>query len=435
MKNSRPRIKYSQTPHSISRRIETLSNRTASALLSLLNRLTIGFGRGFIDLSYSQISEQLKIHRRTITTAAKLLEKMGDIVRERVSHGIYRWKILLEKDEIIEDPAQIYLTKEALQEPISPPEVVIDRSPPSCTIDHHHGDRSITTSPPQSERPKLDTPDPDPSSIEQNEQALKKVFKETKLKKQQQNEVLIDQPTTAQATSESKPATDPPNDDEPLHKILLKKLREYGVSQRVARQLCSEHDHEIIKSSLDAAPTLSGVKNVAGYLVAMIKDGGYEQIQNSQSTEQKKAPQVTGRPSNYAHLTNDNVKLHRHKTVKMDSSVDAPITYRTPKQTQTELLAIEEKKQKEEQTYRAKGSLLANRFKTLSEDVKQCLKQFASAYLAESVPVTQKRQEMLQDKTFQKLANRTVLENFFDLIDQGLNQEQAFQQLRLRVAA
>ena len=77
MKNSRPRIKYSQTPHSIARFIESITNPTATALLSLLTRKTVGFGQGFVDLSYRQIAKALGVGARTITRASKILEKLG----------------------------------------------------------------------------------------------------------------------------------------------------------------------------------------------------------------------------------------------------------------------------------------------------------------------------------------------------------------------
>ena len=111
MKNSRPRIKYSQTPHSISRRIETISNKTASALLSFITRKTIGFGQGSIELPYAQIAKELNVDPRTISTAAKKLEKWGDIIRERVSRRIYRWAVVLDREEVIFDPEKTYVTK------------------------------------------------------------------------------------------------------------------------------------------------------------------------------------------------------------------------------------------------------------------------------------------------------------------------------------
>ena len=137
MKNSRPRIKFSQIPHSISRMIETLSNKTAAALLSLINRKTVGFGQGFTDLTYAQICRELNVTGRTISRAAKILEQCGAIVRERVTYRIYRWKIVLQQDEIIEDPRGAFLTKDPAPEAPSTHQVRIDRSGPCGSICPH----------------------------------------------------------------------------------------------------------------------------------------------------------------------------------------------------------------------------------------------------------------------------------------------------------
>ncbi|MEE4248040.1 MAG: hypothetical protein V2I33_21825, partial [Kangiellaceae bacterium] len=176
MKNSRPRIKYSQTPHSVARRIETIPNKTAAALLSLINRKTVGFGQGFVDLPYSLISKELKVNQRTISTAAKKLEKWGDIVRERVSQRIYRWRVVLETDEIIFDPKKTYATKACGEV-----EVLIDRSGPCGSIDQDHGDRSIRTQDTPVEHVKPGLVVAEASESEQRSGSLKKVFKETDL--------------------------------------------------------------------------------------------------------------------------------------------------------------------------------------------------------------------------------------------------------------
>ena len=139
MKNSRPRIKYSQTPHSISRRIETISNKTASALLSFITRKTIGFGQGSIELPYAQIAKELNVDPRTISTAAKRLEKWGDIIRERVSRRIYRWAVVLDREEVIFDPEKTYVTKACGET-----EIQIKRSGPrgSNDPDQRNGNRT-----------------------------------------------------------------------------------------------------------------------------------------------------------------------------------------------------------------------------------------------------------------------------------------------------
>ena len=82
----RPRIKFLQLPHSVAQRIESLTNRTAAALLTYLCRKTIGFGQGVVELSYQQLSQNLKANPRTIARAAKILESSGDIPRTDQLH-------------------------------------------------------------------------------------------------------------------------------------------------------------------------------------------------------------------------------------------------------------------------------------------------------------------------------------------------------------
>jgi hypothetical protein len=424
VKNSRPRIKYSQTPHSISRRIETIPNKTASALLSLINRKTVGFGQGFVDLSYRQISTELGVHSRTLTKAAKLLESWGDILRERVANRVYRWKIILQQDEIIEDPSQTYATRE----PEVDRSVLIDRSGPCGSIDQDQPDRSIRIKDADIENVRVDeTKAPDATS-EQLEAPLKKLLKETDLKKQQQAGIELEE-FACETSKDTQPKLAPRSgDDEPLHKFCLRGLKSYGVSQRVARQLCREYEHETIQRVLDTVPGMTGIKNLAGYLVAAIKDGGYEMKSHSAGGK-KNAHQVTGGRSNYAHLTDDNVKAGRHRNVK--DTGDAPIVYRTVQETKLENDRLEAERVEREESYQEQGQTLAQRFQTLSGNVKERLKLQAASYLETLVPTSAKREEMLRDQAFRRVANRTVLERFFEWVDSGFSSEQALERLAL----
>ena len=412
MKNSRPRIKYSQTPHSISRRIETISNKTAAALLSLINRKTVGFGVGYVDLPYRQISDELGVGPRAIQNAAKLLERWGDIIRERVACRIYRWRVVLERDEIIEDPRRTYTTKDVPKE-----QVRIQRSGPCGSNDPDHEDPTIRTCPSPVEQANPHKIEVKPTPFEQKTDLLKNSFKERDLKKQQHEELPDQSPDSGEELSTP--------DDEPLHKTCLRGLCEHGVSQRMARKLCREHDHELILSVLDAAPKRPGVQNLAAYIVSEIQDGGYEQT----SEGQKNGHQVSGGRSNYAHLTPKKINSTRHKTVKATAPIDAPISYRSVQEPRTEQQALETKRLEKEQDYQNKSRQLANRFKDLSEDLQLRLKLVASVHLSKLVPTSEKRETILRDKTFQRMANRAVLETFFEWLDQGLSEDQALQQL------
>lgn len=433
MKNSRPRIKYAQIPHSISRCIENITNPTASALLSYLTRTTIGFGYGGVELSYRKIAKALRVTTRTITKAAKILERLGVILRERVSAGdIFIWRVVLERDEILEDPNKIYTVRDSSKYGDRDGDK-IDRSARIRSIDHQGYDHSITTSSSQGEHPKPHRIKAQSASIEQKNDSLKKDLKKTDLKKQHHC-MRLDGSRSQAPTEQTTHLAARRAGDEPLHKILLKTLREYGVRQRVARKLCREYDHTLIQSVLDTVPQLTGIENLPGYLVSAIQDGGY-QTAPSNNSKNKKSPgqpsaktqkngrQVSGGRSNYAHLTDHNVNRPRHNSVKNDT--EAPINYRTVEETQAEAQALEQERLAKEQDYQSKGKTLAARFSELSTDVKTALKNRASQRLSQLVGNSAKKDQILQDKSFQRVTNRTVLENFFGWLDQGMPPEKA----------
>ena len=420
MKNSRPRIKYSQTPHSISRRIEMISNKTASALLSFITRKTIGFGQGSIELPYAQIAKELNVDPRTISTAAKKLEKWGDIIRERVSRRIYRWAVVLDREEVIFDPEKTYVTKACGEI-----EILIDRSGPCGSNDQDHADQTIMIQRAGVERENPCKIEASDTLFEQSTSSLKKVFKETYLKKQQQGAPTEE--TTSSRQFKSKTQLASRSDDEPLYKFCLRSLKSYGVRQRVARKLCREFDHELIKSVLETVPPLSGVENVAGYLVTAIRDGGYEPSRCRR--DKKNAHQVTGGRSNYAHLTEDNVKVERHRSVK--GEVEVPIVARSVEETREEVRRLELEREERESCYRSEGKELVRRFRALGENVKESLKELAARYLEKLVPMSSRREEMIKDPTFQRMANRAVLSTFFDKIERGLPASLALERTRL----
>lgn len=401
---SRASFIFGAIPHSVLRRAKQIKNPTASALLLLLAERTFAFRRGSVDLTYNKIASELSVTWRTIATAARRLQEQGALVRKKLPGGAYRWWLPIEQSEIIADPESRFHVREN-PNPLTPPydRSIIsphDRSIISPMIDRswdHTFDR---------EHSKPDQIRPDGCAKSVDKSALKKDLKKTDLKKIQQQ---TEDPGIALKT-----------DDEPLHKFCLKGLRSHGVSQRVARQLCREQDHETIRSLLEAVPSMYGVKNVAGYLVSAIRDGGYE-THSASAEDKKNAPQVTGRRSNYAHLTDNNVKPERHKNVK--GIGDSPITYRTVEETRQENQSLEIQRAEQEAAYRNKGQTLAQRFIALSDNVKERLKSLAMAHLEDLVPMSEKREEMLQDRTFRRVANRTVLERFFGWVDQGFTNE------------
>ena len=412
MKNSRPRIKYSQTPHSIARFIESITNPTATALLSLLTRKTVGFGQGFVDLSYRQIAKALGVGARTITRASKILEKLGVIQRERSAGGVYRWRIVLQHEEVLEDPTQTYTVAGSTHGGDR-----IDLSGGIRPIDQEGPDRSVMTSFSETEHADLGENKPEGLLFEQKAPLLKKLIKDKDLKKQHLEDpstrctdrapqVRQRRVTGAPPVHQTQPAVSK-TDDEPLHKICLRKLREHGVSSRIARKLCNSHPHDLILSVVKASAQRPGVQTLPAYIVSEIQDGGY----NEQKTTAPPARKSTS------------------TSPKMQSIPTAPVTHRSPEQTQRDLLKLESEKLAKEKAYKEQGRVLAKRFRNLAEEVQLHLKLLASVQLTRDLPQIGSREQMLKDKTFQRLANRTVLENFFQWIDKGLGTTQALHRL------
>lgn len=82
-----------------------------------------------------------------------------------------------------------------------------------------------------------------------------------------------------------------------------------------------------------------------------------------------------------------------------------------------------------EKSYREEGKDLAGRFQSLSRDVKAALKKIASDQLEKMIPATGRREEILRDKTFQRIANRTVLESFFEGLERFGSSQMALEQM------
>jgi len=104
--SSRPKIKFLQLPLSVLSYLRTLTSKAASDLLVYLCQRTIGFGESSVTLTYNKIAEVLEVDSRTVARVAKLLEDKGFISREQTAHRVYRWRVVLQKDDIIADPEQ-----------------------------------------------------------------------------------------------------------------------------------------------------------------------------------------------------------------------------------------------------------------------------------------------------------------------------------------
>ena len=402
--------------------MKQLRNRTASALLLYLAERTFAFRKGCVDVCYKKIAQELHVSWRTVARAAKVLTQQGDLIRKRLPGGTYRWWLPLQRSEVVSNPDSSFWVRDGAE---------FGELPHDSSVMTPHDNGVITPMTDRSwEHPtgvgalNLVLKGAQEPSARPKTEPLKKVFKETDLKKQQQEELI----RTRAAQNEPQPNRKPSaKSDEALYKTLIRKMRDLGVSQRKARQLCREQDHKLIEKVLNTAPKRSGIKNLAAYIVTEIQDGGYENhlgLQNGQKKDPLGSPR---RSCTYAHLTNDNINRERHSNVKPET--DAPIGYRSVEETQAEFQQLAHDQNAREISYQERGRDLAKRFQSLSGDIRQQLKTIALTYLEKSVPETPRRAEMLKEPAFRKAANRTVLERFFEWTDKGLRAEQAFERL------
>ena len=392
---ARPRILYSQTPHSISRRAKSLP-RTAGELLRHLCELTIGFGKGFVDLTYRALAEALAKDWSTIARAAMLLKKSGDVVTEPLRDGSYRWSVVLEPGDVVSDPLGIYRVRTVSDAHASPPPHGKNAIPPMAKTPWGHGKNAI---PPMAKTPwgqavvdNVASPCTEPSGDgfeEAQKEGLKIDLKDTYSKIHQQKPE-----ETAEAVRD---------DDEPLdHKKLLQELVTIGVGQRVARKLLRQHEHAKVAQALEHARQRKDVSNPAGYVVREIEDGGYQDHHPQESY---------------------------HSTDTQRTAQVVPASHIDSSRTRSEAEQLERERQEKEAVYREGLKQLLARFSGLSAEVKQELKGRWTEHKERLVPNTARKAELLKDPRFEKLAFREVTMRFFDLIDEGLKPAQALKQL------
>ena len=328
----RPRIIFSQTPHSIARRAKRLSNRTAAELLRYLCELTIGFGKGFVDITYRALAKALGREWRTIARAVKFLKEEGDVIVETLHDGSYRWYVLLEPEDILADAEGIYRLKEAPQEALTgDAHHDIGVMTPMTGMSYPHDRDVISPMTPVSWGEACSSKPTKPvntrvedSFINAKIEPLKIDLKDTELKIHQQESPLEVKESPAVQRNE--------NDDEPFHKILLRMLQDVGMKQRVARKVVREHDHQLVVQALESVARRQDVKNPAGYILRELEDGGYE-------TEWLETPENS--PSGVSHL--------ERKPVKHS---DAPIVSRSVWETKAENERLEAQRLEKEKTYR-----------------------------------------------------------------------------------
>ncbi len=410
---------YGSVPHSILKRAQTLQNPSATALLLYLVSRTLCFRRGSVDLTYEHLIENLKFCRRTVTNAAKRLENDGDIVRQRLRDGSYRWFVLLNRDEVLSNPNG----ELSVRDP--DPKKSSQSDNPSCKLLHDPPAKVCMTpmqelawgSSVHEDGSKPDVIRVSGGSGSAEIEPLKKVFKEKYLKKHHgprglnQESNVEDEPKPLEVAKSEGVSKVLRTDDEPFHKKILRELQECGVSQRKARSLCREYDHQLLTRVITNVKRRSGVRNIAGYIVTELKDGGYE---NHESLDLEVVREAKPQGE---------TKTHSKRT-------DAVICYRSTEETRAEQERVEREKLEREQRHEASFSHLVTRFRGLPEEFQQTLKRMCGQRLQTLVPANSRRREqMLKDETFKRMAFKEVVEQFFAGLDQGLEDRQALGEL------
>ena len=396
----RPRIIFSQTPHSIARRAKRLSNRTAAELLRYLCELTIGFGKGFVDITYRALAKALGREWRTIARAVKFLKDEGDVSVETLHDGSYRWYVLLEPDDILADAEGIYRLKEAAQEAsMGDTHHVTDVMTPMTSVSYPHDTDDISPMTPVSWGEAISSEPKKPVNIRVEDSFINAKTEPLKIDLKD-NELKIHQQERPLEVTESLAVQRNENDDEPFHKILLRMLQDVGMKQRVARKVVREHDHQLVVQALESVARRCDVKNPAGYVLRELEDGGYD-------SEWLESPE-----SAHSEVSRTEKKPVKHS--------DAPIVSRSVFETKAENERLEAQRLEKEKTYREEFKALYVRFQGLTEGLKSKLKTHWTEHLERTLPNTPRKQAMLKEQTFQRMAFKEVTERFFALVDGGL---------------
>ncbi len=403
----RARARFSRfipTPPSVMQALRSLRNATAQAFFSFLVEKCFGFGQGYSDFSYAQLAKALGRNSRTIATVAKRLRLTGLVETQTLENGSYRWRIPVLAEEVKEDPHGVLLVRsasadervlEAVSYPIPIP-IGYDRlimGGHDQTIMGDMIDRSWDT--PLCERAA--NPDENKVSLplENLEKALPKRHDQEIFIKRHHHELVVSVDEAPEAVS---------GDDESLgHKKLLRKLLELGMKQRVARKLLRENDHLVVSGALERVALRGDISNPAGYVLREVEDGGYEEPLSLCDSFEGSAGE-------------------RGPNLKKS---DAPMMSVGVEETRSQVRALEAEREAQAAVSRSQVAVLLERFSGLSGEVKEALKARWTAAKEQMVPNTPRRDEILRDPKFEKMAFRDVTSRFFALLDGGGSAEMA----------
>jgi hypothetical protein len=214
--------------------------------------------------------------------------------------------------------------------------------------------------------------------------------------------------SSARVEEEGVPVVTPePDSDSDKISALLKRLMNIGMRRRIARELVKNHDHTLIEAALTRVKGRSDIKNRAAYLLCDVKDGGYEAL-----VEQ----------------TVESASPARRQSESAPAS-KPPQIYSSAEQTRAEMAALEHERVAGQLKFQNVMRGLFQRFEELSETLKEPLRQCWQKHLADLVPRTSRREQLLESPAFKKVAFKEVMERFFCLVDQGASPEEALTQV------
>jgi cell division septum initiation protein DivIVA len=249
--------------------------------------------------------------------------------------------------------------------------------------DHHLGPEEVSSA---------TTPAPSPNDISPEPVELEKLL-----------EVKDEAPLTNEIVS-SEIAPDAAERAVTESDTLLKRLTNIGMNRRVAKELLEQHEHGLIVAAIENVKGRPDIKNRAGYVLRLLRDGGYEEMRK---------------------LAMDEKPLKDTRATESD----APRVYSSAELTRAEMMAMEAEKAAKQQEFAQTLRDLQERCARLSEDLRGQLRECCQRHLAQLVPKTSRSEMWMENPVYKKLAFKDVMERFFGLVDQGFGPEDALLQV------
>lgn len=195
----------------------------------------------------------------------------------------------------------------------------------------------------------------------------------------------------------------PEIDSNKANDVLLKRLANIKMERKVAKNLVETCDTALIVAALDNLKGRSNIKNKAGYVLSEVRAGGYSSMEE---------------------LAADNFC-----EPGCSPKSAAPMKYRSAEQSRAEMLAVEAESETKQQQFNQELAALQKRGSQLAEDLRAKLKDLCQRHLAQLVPSTSSREQLLESSAYKKIAFKEVMEQFFGLIDQGFKSDEALTEL------